>query len=431
MKKRTVICLLAAFSMLIIPLFSACKKDDNNDRRPPLKVWVYSEEFGEQLMRAFETDFPSIGWMPEITVVDPSELDAKLSDAISEKNAPDVFMLSPDNLSQYVDSDITLDVSEIGIELSESSYYGGVIDAATDDSGALKALCWQPDPGLFFYRRSIAKAYLGTDEPEEIGELLSDWKGFYDTAKRIRSQSKGSTAMIVGIEELMRAYMSSDNDGWVKDGKLNFGKTASEFIDLAADMAADELIYDAEQWSPAWIAGISDPQSVFGYFSSGMGMKNILKKACGGTIVGEGSFGDWGCVVGPSSYNWGGCWLAVYSDSDMRSQAATLLQHFICEEEAMQRNCLVDGSFSSSRTVVDTIKYDTQFCDNFLNGQNCYAMQAKAASNMSLSGVSKYSLVLDRAYLECVRGVAFDHKDKETAVSDFLKTAQAAYPELF
>ena len=80
-------------------------------------------------------------------------------------------------------------------------------------------------------------------------------------------------------------------------------------------------------------------------------MKNVLKKACGGTIAGEGSYGDWACVEGPSPYNWGGCWLAVEPSSSMKSQAAVLLGYLLSEEEAMQRNFLIDGSFSACRPV--------------------------------------------------------------------------------
>ena len=39
---------------------------------------------------------------------------------------------------------------------------------------------WQATPGLFAYRRSIAKDVLGTDDPAEVQTYLSDWDKFND-----------------------------------------------------------------------------------------------------------------------------------------------------------------------------------------------------------------------------------------------------------
>ena len=41
--------------------------------------------------------------------------------------------------------------------------------------GVQKGTTWQATPGLFAYRRSIAKDVLGTDDPTEVQTYLSDW----------------------------------------------------------------------------------------------------------------------------------------------------------------------------------------------------------------------------------------------------------------
>ena len=107
------------------------------------------------------------------------------------------------------------------LSFSPTGYYDYAIEAGRDDAGTLRAVCWQPDPGLFFYRRSIAKAYLGTDSPDEIGAMLSDWQGFLDTARTLRERSGGRTCMTAGIEDIMRAYLGSDTEGWVSGGRLS------------------------------------------------------------------------------------------------------------------------------------------------------------------------------------------------------------------
>ena len=39
-------------------------------------------------------------------------------------------------------------------------------------------------PGLFAYRRSIAKDVLGTDNPDKVQEALSSWDKFNSVAKK-------------------------------------------------------------------------------------------------------------------------------------------------------------------------------------------------------------------------------------------------------
>ncbi|MBQ9993783.1 MAG: carbohydrate ABC transporter substrate-binding protein [Clostridia bacterium] len=433
--KRTYLIKAAAFflSLCLLCLTFGCSAEPQEQSDlPTLTVWVLSDEYKAEIERAFVSDFPSISWGLDVITVGASEVGEKLAGASeSGVGAPDIFMLSPDMLCEYVNSDLTADLGALGISLRESSHYGYTIDAGTDSSGILRAVCYQPDPGLFFYRRSMAKVYLGTDDPDEIQAMLCDWDTFAQTARTIYSASNGKTCMTVGFEGMMMPFMATDSEGWVsQEGTLAISDRADEFMEYAAALAADGLVYDAAQWSDAWVAGISDTQSVFGYFSSGLGMKNVLKKACGGTVIGDGSYGDWAAVEGPCPYNWGGCWLAVSSQCDMQSEALTFLRYFISEEEAMKKNALISGYFCASRNVVDSIKFDTQFCDSFLSGQNYYNLLSDIAGRVQLGQVTKYDSVADLAFAECVRNYAFGRKSYEQATDDFIKTMRAAYPHL-
>ena len=351
-----------------------------------------------------------------------------LEDRSKLSRLPDVFMLAPDQLPAYIESSVTADLGALGITLDPNRYYGYTIDAATNSQGQLRAACYEADPGLFFYRRSLARYYLGTDDPAQIQERLSDWESFYETAALLGEESHNNTRMVMGVDELMMAYLADIS--LVSEGQLHIGPEAKEFMEYCRRLASEGLIHNAQQWSEAWVAGMSDPQSVFGYFSSGLGMENVLRACCGGTIAGEGSFGDWAAVPGPAPYNWGGCWLAVYSGSEMAEDAAMFIEYFTCEEEAMRTDCLISGAFSANRTVVEQIKFDSQFSESFLSAQNCYSMMAQTADGISMGALTSYDPVLRTLFAQCVSDYAFDYRSREQALSDFEQTAAAAFPEL-
>ncbi len=425
---RKITAAVLAVLMLAMPL-AACSKASSEDNRPALNLWVFSDEYKTAFDRATAESFTSIDWRLNTIVADSAMMEHLFAGSIDQLSAvPDVFMLSPDDLPRFIESDITADLGTLGLSYDDTRYYSYTIDAGTNSSGQLKAACYEPDPGLFFYRRSLAEYYLGTDEPAQIQEMISDWEGFYNTALTLYELSGSTTRMITGVDELMTAYLADVS--FVKDGRLHVGQQAQDFLDFSRRMAEEKLMYNADRWSELWTAGMSDPQSIFGYFSSGLGMDNVLKPCSDGTIIGEGSYGDWAAVPGPASYNWGGCWLAIRQGSEMTDEAAALIEYFTAEEEAMITDRLISGSFSANRVVSEQIKFDSQFSESFLSAQNCYSLMAQAADSVSMGSLTPYDNVLRELFVRCVSDYAFDRSSREQALADFERSAFAAFPEL-
>ena len=88
----------------------------------------------------------------------------------------DIFLVEADYALKYVDSDYTLDVkADIGLTDADlAQQYQYTKDIVSVD-GSQRGTTWQATPGLFAYRRSIAKDVLGTDDPTEVQSYLSDW----------------------------------------------------------------------------------------------------------------------------------------------------------------------------------------------------------------------------------------------------------------
>ena len=110
-------------------------------------------------------------------------LDEKLGSQIdgSEEGADpddriDLFVVEEAFLRDYVESAASMDVvEEVGLlqeSLSDQFLY--TQQMATDADGKLKAVSWQATPGVFAFRRSIAREVLGTDDPEKVQEFLQN-----------------------------------------------------------------------------------------------------------------------------------------------------------------------------------------------------------------------------------------------------------------
>ena len=430
---RRVLALIIPVAMLaaMLPVLSSC------GGKSKIIVWVYSDEYRDELENYLKTTSLDVSFVAGIRAVNSADFESELHKAVeSGKDIPDVFMLSPDNIKKYIESDVTADVSELDLEVTGDRYFPYVVEAATNERGTVKAVGWQADPGIFMYRRSMAKAYLGTDNPDQIQAMVSNWDDFYATAQKVSEVSDGKTRMLAGQEDMLKPFLASDDQPWVKDGKLVFSPRKQAYVDYVKKMSSGHLIYTAEQWSEAWLRGISDTQSVFGYFSSGICMLYVMKKACGGKMKGEGSYGDWAVVPGPANYCWGGSWFAAYSGSRNKAAAGDFISLFTgCTDDETRldqsiRYFRTTGEFSASSEIVSQVRFDPQFEDTFIGGQNYYQQLSVAAQGISQNSMTVYDSDIGGIFNTYMNQCASGLKTAEQAVSDFKTSVSVAIPEI-
>lgn len=96
-----------------------------------------------------------------------------------------------------------------------SAQYQYTKDIVSDD-GKLKGTTWQATPGLFAYRRSIAKQVLGTDDPDEVQKKLGTWSDFDNVAAQMHD---AGYYMLSGYDDSYRTFSNNVSGKWVQDGK--------------------------------------------------------------------------------------------------------------------------------------------------------------------------------------------------------------------
>ena len=431
------LCRLAAWCVVCALLLAVTSALDSCGRKETVIVWVYSDEYRQELENFLRVTGADVRFKARIRTVNSGDFaDALRHSSESGKDTPDVFMLSPDNITSYVESDLTQDVTALGLSVSDERFFPYVVQAATSGKGVVKAVGWQADPGLFMYRRSMARVYLGTDNPDAVQAMVDDWDSFYQTALKIKEASAGKTRMLAGQEELLLPYLASDDRPWAEDGRLVVSDRRRAYVDYLGKMTEEHLLYPAEQWSEAWLQGIRDSQSVFGYFSSGICMQYVMKKACGGSEKGQGSYGDWAVVPGPASYCRGGSWFAVYSGSRHPQAAADFISLFTaCTDDPARleetvKYFRITGEFAASSEVVSQIRFDPQFEDPFIGGQNYYQQLSIVARGVSMEHKTVYDNAIYGIFNTYMNEYAGGLKSSEQALRDFRTSVKVAFPEL-
>ncbi|AZB41109.1 carbohydrate ABC transporter substrate-binding protein [Bacillus sp. FJAT-42376] len=395
-----------------------------------LRIWSFTDE----LKKPIKTFEEKNGVKVELTIVPIADYPTKLKPVLeSGVGAPDVFTGELAFIKQWVDAGYweNLSKSPYDAEKLSDQYIPYVFDMGKDKDGNVRALSWQTTPGGIYYKRSIAKEVLGTDDPAEVGKMMSSMDSVFETAEKMKAKGY----RMFPDEGAIRWFAQGDApEPWVNDKKeLTLTDRKIEFMDYAKELKKNGYTANAAEWSPSWFEsmdkavkvkenGKTVETNVFSYVLPTWGLHSVLK-----TNVKK-STGDWAVTSGPSPYFWGGSWLGVYSKSKNKELAYDFVKMMTQDKDFLKGWAKETGDVLSYLPVTDEIKGD--FKDEFLGGQNNYQFFLDQAHNIKPGIVTKYDQQLDTLYGNAVKEYTDGKKSKDQAIKEFYMKAKNAYPDL-
>ncbi len=118
------------------------------------------------------------------------EYQTKVKAAAGTADSPDVVALEAAFVKEWVESDLLADLNSLVPLTKTLKTYQNVVQVGTFN-GVAKAFSYQATPGAFFYRRSIAKECLGTDDLAAVQAMVADMTKFVETAAKIKACGTG------------------------------------------------------------------------------------------------------------------------------------------------------------------------------------------------------------------------------------------------
>ena len=417
-----------------------------------LVVYSFTNELQGMIEKYYAPNHPEIEFDFQIYPTDGNAYTTKVdtmlgADAASDE-APDIFTLEAAFVKHYVESDFTGDLKEVGFTDEElASAFPVMAQIGQNSKGVQKGLSWQSTPGALFYRASLAEKYLGVKTPEEFQEKVKDWDTFMETAAELKEKSAGACKMITGSGDIWNAYQYNRSQGWVVDGKLNIDDELLDYEELVKQLYQDDLSQKAGAWTETWFAGMQGVNETLCYLLPTWGLHYTLKPNCGqGTNDkmseeelstynienGNGTYGDWRIVEGPTAYSWGGTWMGVNAAkipgaSDAKKKAIhDLIYNFSLDEAWLLQYAHDSGDFVGSAKAVEAYLAEGEHPNPFLGGQDHYAIFAKGAALANGSLMSEYDDTINSLWTDNVTSpYERGEVDLETALANF-KTAVAA-----
>ena len=423
MKKISTILAGSVLALSIVAsLFTSC-----GDSKA-IKVWSFTDELKGLIDNYYVPSHPDTPVKYSMTPTDqfPSKLDPVLS---SGKGCPDVFALEAAFVRKYVESELLLPLDDVYEEIKDKmAKYPMEIGTY---NGHVYAMSWQMAPGALFYRRSLAKQYLGTDDPAAVQEYLKDLNTFLSTAELLKEKSNGKCLIVSSAADMFMPYKGARKDPWIVNGKLTIDPAMYEYMDMC------KLLHDkgyegrVAQWSEGWYAGMKgnlkdekgNDVEVFCYLLPTWGLHYTLKPQSKGTAADN----DWAMCAGPAPYYWGGTWLGAFKGTKKPEEAKEMIKYLVSDDTYLEKHAKSSGDLVGNLNVQNKIKDD--FKEPFLQNQNHYAQFAEMAKTIDGSLIQGTDQQIEQIFAEAVTAYQNGEKSKEEALKLFKDEVAASMGE--
>lgn len=444
MKIKKVICGLAAMTMLLTA--TACGNDEpgtsdsQKTDKTVINLWAFTDEVPGMINKfmASHPDFAEKYTVKE-TIIATTEgayqpaLDQAL--AGGGKDAPDIYCAEAAFVLKYTQGEAAkyaAPYKDLGIDVDSEIAAADIaqysVDIGTNPSGDVVGLGYQATGGAFIYRRSIAKDVFGTDDPKTIQEKLgagtNSWDKFYDAADELQAKGYG---IISGDGDLWHAVENSSDKGWIVDDKLYIDSKRESFLDLSKKLKDNDLHNDTEDWKDAWFADMKGEgtKGVFGFFGPAWLINYTMAPNCGGSAVGEGTYGDWAVCEPPVGFFWGGTWLLANKDSKNKDAVGEILEWITLDATTDGLQYMwANGTYDPDKPTKDCVASGTVMAMSdgsvdFLGGQNMFDVFVPANQYANGKNLTPYDETINKYWRDQVRQYTAGNKSREDAIKEF------------
>ncbi|MCR5386148.1 MAG: extracellular solute-binding protein [Treponema sp.] len=392
---------------------------ENSSSNVLVSIWSFTDEIQTMIEYYYEKDFPDKEF--DYRLIPTGSFSAKLDDAFTRKSdEPDLFTLEDSFIRRYVENgaDCLLDLTDLYNEIKNK-----MVDFPAKVgtyNGKVYALAWNMCPGAMFYRRSLAKKYLGTDDPDLIQKRVATWDDFLSTAETLKRNSNGKCVIVASYEDLFKPFEGARKQSWVVKKKLFIDPAMEQYMEMCRTLRERDLEGHKSQWSDEWFDGVKDEMKdengndmeVFSYFLPGWGLHYLLKPCSE-----EKTNGDWAMVPGPSSFRWGGTWLAINKNAKNPEEAKQFVKYIVSDDSFQQKWAEDTGDMGPDRNGLNEIKGN--FSEPFLGGQNHYEVFAAIAENVTGGLEHSADSDFEKLWKECCSSYAKGEISKAEAIKQF------------
>ncbi len=263
-------------------------------------VWGWDET--EILKDHLATIYPNLT-INYVTIAQ-SDLPQKIQTTLaSGAQMPDIIQLEATTRGKMYSLNCWENLSAAPYNVDKNIFTIDQIPVSVDANGNLLGLPMGAVPSAMAYKRSLAKEYFGTDDPDALYQMFTTWNDYVEKGKEVNEKSNGTVKMFAGLSDLYSVLIGQTIIPFTVGDKLNVEASLTPIFEQLIAIKQADVVDTLEQDSPALMASYADSTHIF-YPCAQWSPRWILKPN-------DSRDGEWGLMeLAGGAVNWGG---GVYS----------------------------------------------------------------------------------------------------------------------
>ena len=348
----------------------------------------------------------------------------------SGTGAPDVFLAEIRDLGKLKGSDLIEDLSGEPYGAAElmDDFIPYVAELCKDDDGHIIGLSYQSCPGGFWYYKPLAKEYLGTDDPEEVQKLLPDWDSIAAIGEEVYEKSGGEVYLMDSPASVVAPILGTRPGAYVQDGKmleLSYFRNVMETALKIREHHGDAML---DAWDATWASCFYGNNKFILFGQPSWGLHYCVKANTPADAADTDN--TWGFIQAPAAYQDGGTWLSMYSGSQHKEAAWTVIKTITADEDYLLRYVERTGDMVGYKPAIEKVIADG-FRDPFTGDQNIYQAMYDAAMEIKPLSMTKYDIAIENSFKNDKLKLALTGEMSiDEAMQAFADDMQTQFPEL-
>jgi len=392
--KRT---LFVLFALLLMLSATACGVNDSTpenggDTNAPadsgeIVIWAWSESEINGLAAKFNEVYPDI--TVKFVAVESDGYLAKLQNAlVTGGELPDVTLQEVGARGAMYALDIWENLEESPYNFDRNVVYPQILPTMTNANGEIVGIERELNPSGMCYKRELTLQYMGTDDPDELGAMISDWDSLIAEGERIATETDGKVKLFAGLWDVDSILYSQYVEPVFEGDTANATAYFEYNLDILLRMTEAGMVGNLQTWAPSWNSSYIDTENYIFYPCAPWSPVWVVKA---NDPDGE---GRWGVTTAPlRGYSWGGTAYGILKDAENKDLAWTFIKWATTTDEGTAACEEVVGAIVSRQA-----NYANGFPanpDDYFAGQstNLYLME-NAAPTMVIRPLSQYDVVL-------------------------------------
>lgn len=389
------------------------ESDDPAPQNGEIVIWAWSESEINGLAKKFNEVYPDI--KIKFVAVESSGYLAKLQNAlVSGSEVPDVTLQEIGERGAMFALDIWENLEASPYNLDRNIFYPQVLPTMMNSSGQIVGIERELNPSGVCYKRDLALEYLGTDDPDVLGEKISDWEKLIVEGERISIETNGKVKLFTGLTDVEAILYSQYADPVFTENSADATGYFGYNLDILLRMYQGGMIGNIQMYSPAWNNSFIDTENYVLYPCAPWSPIWVV-----GANDPEGT-GRWGITTAPlRGYSYGGTGYGILKNAKNKDLAWTFIEWATTTDEGTKACEEVVGAIVSREA--NYVNGYPANPDPFFAGQstNLYLME-KATPTMKIRELSQFDVILRDVASFVMEGI---YNNPNITISDLLNTA--------